>query len=214
MFNQLVEIGKSGNVFINDHSIALIPKLWEVYKHKRMGSDMVRWIVSVEDYKSPYRRYPEIERIKTVTYYIYEKSSHKLCDDPLVKKAREEYRKLQYDPLIDQYNVINDCMYENNTQLREMKESNRKQFDRLKILMDKEDLSEEDHAKVLQMKDKQSQAIDSVSALVLKMNRMAEERDKLKRMIVKEQESGIQIAGSNEHQLSFLEQENLMETDD
>ena len=56
MYNELIEIDREGNVFLQDNSISLMPKLWEVYKHKRMGSNMVRWIVSMADYKSPYRR--------------------------------------------------------------------------------------------------------------------------------------------------------------
>ena len=72
------EIDKEGNVLIQDNSIILMPKLFEVYKHKRMGSDMVRWIVCIADYKSPYRRLPEQERIRTVTYNIFSKYKHRI----------------------------------------------------------------------------------------------------------------------------------------
>ena len=95
MYNELIDIDRDGNVFLQDNSIALMPKMWEVYKHKRMGSNMIRWIVSVADYKSPYRRLPEKERIRTVTYNIFESYKSKLCEDELVCEALEEYKKDQ-----------------------------------------------------------------------------------------------------------------------
>ena len=45
---------------------------------------MVRWIVMVDDYKSPYRKKHLDERIELVTNIIFGKPRHKLCDDELV----------------------------------------------------------------------------------------------------------------------------------
>lgn len=106
MYNQLIDISKDGNVFLTDNSIALMPKMWDVYKDKHMGSKMVKWIVSVYDYKSPYRRLPEEERIAKATYIIFGSKTSSKIKSQKVKDAIDEYIKLQYDPLIDQYNAM------------------------------------------------------------------------------------------------------------
>src|SRR3989304_6663393 len=108
MFNQLIEISKDGNVFLQDHSIALMPKLWVVYKDKYMGSDMVRWIVAVEDYKSPYRNLPDLEREKKATFDIFGQTQYSKCKESIVIDAREEYCVYQYDPLIAQYKIMSE----------------------------------------------------------------------------------------------------------
>jgi len=108
MYNTLIEIDKDGNVFLQDDSLALMPKMWEVYKHKRMGSKMIKWIVCVYDYKSTYRRFPLEERKSQVSYNIFEKGTNPKADDELVVSAIEEYVRFQYDPLIDEYNAMCD----------------------------------------------------------------------------------------------------------
>ena len=111
MFNELIEIDKEGNVFLQDDSIALMPKLWSVYKDKYGGSKMIRWIVSMEDYKSPYRKLPEEERYERLTYMIFDTKSSKKLESKEVKEARLEYKMLQFDPLIDQYNAMSEMMF-------------------------------------------------------------------------------------------------------
>lgn len=106
MYNQLIEIDKDGNAFMQDHTIALMPKLWAVYKHKRMGSKMVRYIISMYDYKSPYRRLPQEARNKEVTYNVFGSHSNSFIDNDIVKEAILEYDRLQFDPDIDQYNAM------------------------------------------------------------------------------------------------------------
>lgn len=120
MFGQIFDIDGDGKVFLLDKSIALCPKLFEVYKHKRMGSDAVRWIVAVYDYKSPYRHLPLTERITEVTQKFYEKSDHYITKDPLMIEAIEEYIKLQYNPLIDQYIAMREKMVEKTNVYRNM----------------------------------------------------------------------------------------------
>ena len=39
MYNELIDVGRDGNVFLVDNSIALMPKMWDVYKDKNMGSN-------------------------------------------------------------------------------------------------------------------------------------------------------------------------------
>lgn len=174
MFNELIEIDREGNVFLQDNSISLMPKLFKVYKHKRMGSDMVRWIVSIADYKSPYRRLPEQERVRTVTYNIFSKYKHSWCESDLVLDAMSEYRKLQYDPLIDQYNAMSEQMY-NVTHVYKS------------IVPTKENLEE-------------------LNDIAIKMEKAAASRDKIKALILKDQESESKIAGTSFENFSVLEQ--------
>jgi hypothetical protein len=124
MFNEIVEIDKDGNAFLEDNTISVLPHLWAVYKKKHMGSKMVKFIIAVEDYHSPYRRLPAEQRLKTVTYNLFETKRHKLCEDPMVLLAREEYRMMQYDPLIDQYRAMTDQMFEITKIFRAMKPNN------------------------------------------------------------------------------------------
>lgn len=111
MFNELIEIDKEGNVFLQDDSIALMPKLWAVYKDKYGGSKMVRWIVAMDDYKSPYRKLPEEERFERLCYMIFDSKSTKKIKSKEVLEARTEYKMLQFDPLIDQYNAMSEKMF-------------------------------------------------------------------------------------------------------
>lgn len=120
MYNQLIDVDKDGNVFMQDNSIALMPKLWEVYKDKHMGSNMVKWIVAVYDYKSPYRRLPIEERKSRVSYVIFDKNKNTKEDNEKVVEAIDEYIKLQYDPLIDEYNAMCEQSYNMTKVYREM----------------------------------------------------------------------------------------------
>lgn len=157
MYNELIDIDKEGNVIIQDNSITLMPKLYEVYKHKRMGSDMVRWIVCIADYKSPYRRLPEEERVRTVTYNIFSKYKHSYCSDDLVLDALNEYKKLQYDPLIDQYNAMSEQMYKVTQVYRNMvpTQSNLEDLNDIAIKMEKAAVAR-DKIKALILKDRES----------------------------------------------------------
>lgn len=111
MFGTLVDVGSDGNVFVNDKGVALVPTLWAVYKKKGMGSNMVRWIVMVDDYKSPYRKLPIDEREVLVTNIVFGKDNYKTCRDQMVEDARAEYARMQYDPLVDQYNAMSDQIF-------------------------------------------------------------------------------------------------------
>jgi hypothetical protein len=173
MYNELIELDKEGNVLIQDKTIALMPKLFEVYKHKRMGSDMVRWIVCIADFKSPYRRLPEQERVRTVTYNIFEKYKHNHCENDLVLEALTEYKRLQYDPLVDQYNAMSEQMYKVTQVYREM----------VPTQSNLEDLND----------------------IAIKMEKAALARDKIKALILKDQQSEAKISGTSSENFSMLE---------
>ena len=173
MYNELIEIDREGNVFLQDNSIALMPKLFEVYKHKRMGSNMVRWIVAIADYKSPYRRLPEKERYRTVTYNIFETYKNKLCEDDLVKEALDEYKKCQYDPLVDQYNAMSEQMYKVTQVYRSIEPTQKN--------------------------------LEELNDIAIKMEKAALARDKIKLLILKDQETDSKIQGTSSENFSMLE---------
>jgi len=159
MYNQLIEIDKDGNVFLQDDSIALMPKLWEVYKHKRMGSKMVKWIVGVYDYKSPFRRFPEEERKAQVSYSVFEKASNSKENDELVVAAIDEYVKFQYDPLIDEYNAMLEQSFKMTKVYRaiEPTKDNLDELNKLQELMGKAAKSRDSHKQLI-LKDKESES--------------------------------------------------------
>lgn len=178
MYNQLIDIGKDGNVFLQDHSIALMPKMWDVYKDKHLGSKMVRWIVMVYDYKSPYRRLPEQERIaKANLILLGSKSSSKITSEKVIA-AIDEYQKLQYDPLIDQYNAMGEQMFKMNVVYRGI-EPNEKN-------------------------------IEDLNKLQTEMGKAAIARDKIKELIMKDQENDMKIAGTGSDDFSIFEEEEAL----
>ena len=158
MFGTLIDVGSDGNVFLQDKSIALVPSLWAVYKKKGMGSKMVRWIVMVDDYKSPYRKKPLDERIELVTNIVFGKPKYKSCEDKLVLLARSEYSKIQYDPLIDQYNAMSDQIYKMTKVYKNIvpTEENLEDLNNIQIQMGKASKSRDD-IKTLIVKDQESE---------------------------------------------------------
>ncbi len=158
MFGTLIDVGTDGNVFVNDKGLALVPALWAVYKKKGMGSNMVRWIVMVDDYKSPYRKLPIDEREILVTNIVFGKPRYKTCLDSLVEQAREEYAKMQYDPLVDQYNAMSDQIYKMTRVYKSMvpTKENLSEINDIQIQMGKASKSRDD-VKTLIIKDQESE---------------------------------------------------------
>jgi hypothetical protein len=175
MFNELIEIDKEGNVLIQDDSIGLMPALMKVYKNKHMGSKMVRWIVSMDDYKSPFRRLPESERERKLNELYFNKTKTTLTSKPVVQDARAEYKMLQFDPLIDQYNAMSEQMFLMTQVFKDIKPTK----DNLKDLND----------------------------MQIKMHAAAEAREKLKALILKNQESGLKVKGTGSEDFSIFEQD-------
>lgn len=112
MFGTLIDIDTDGNVFLHDKSVALLPEMWKVYKNRRLGSKAVKWIVSMYDLASPYRRFPEQSREEMVNAKILESTECTFKKNKDVLSAIEEYRKLQYDPLIYEYQSMVNKSYE------------------------------------------------------------------------------------------------------
>ena len=158
IFGTLIDVDTEGNIFVHDKGIALLPKMWEVYKKKGMGSNMVKWIVMVEDYKSPYRKLPIEERIAFTTGIIFEKKKYKTCEDPLVEAARKEYVSIQYDPLIDQYNAYSDQIFEMTRVYKSIKpnKENLQELNKISVELAKTSKSRDD-VKALIIKDQESE---------------------------------------------------------
>jgi hypothetical protein len=116
----LFKVEKDGNVLLQDQTIALVPELFDVYKHKDYGSRAIKWIVNMYDYNSPYRNLPEMERKEAVTQDIYDKKSWYKIEKDIIKEASEKYKKLQYDPLLEQYSVFNEKMAQFNEYVKKM----------------------------------------------------------------------------------------------
>jgi hypothetical protein len=173
MYNQLIEIEKDGNVFLQDKSIALMPKLFDVYKHKHMGSNGVRWIVSMYDYKSPYRRLPFEERTRQVSFNIFGKMTWSYEKDKKIQEAIEEYCKLQMNPLIEQYNAMLEMSFKITETYKAMKPT----------------------------KD----TISDINKLGVEMQKVAEAMEKIKELILKNQESEAKFHGSSAGDFSLIE---------
>jgi len=178
MYNELINIDTDGNVFLLDNSIALMPKMWEVYKDKYLGSNMVKYIVGMYDYKSPFRRLPEEERMSRVAYSIYSKDKATRVSDKLVGEAVEEYLKLQYDPLIDQYNTMGEQMYKMNKVYKEMTPTEKN--------------------------------LEEMSKMQDQMGKAAISRDKIKDLILKDQQSEVVIKGTGTEDFSIFEEDQLI----
>jgi len=114
MLSTIFDIDKTGNVLLQDNSIALVPAMWEVYKNKYMGSNMIRYIASMYDYRSPFRELPEDRRAKHVVKAVWKDKKATHLNDPLVLKAIEEFKELQYDPDIEAYQVMTKKSHEIN----------------------------------------------------------------------------------------------------
>jgi hypothetical protein len=182
MYNQLVDIGKDGNVLLQDSSIALMPSMWCLYKDRKGGSKQVRWIVAMYDYKSPYRRLPEDERHSRVSYMIFEKSKNPKFNSKLVKDAIEEYKKLQYDPLIDEYNAMCEKSYQMTKVYRSIKPT--------------------------------AETLEDLNKMQEQMGKAAIARDKIKALILKNEESEVKISGTGSEDFSLFEQdERLIDND-
>ncbi len=105
---------------LQDQTIGLVPELFTLYKHKDYGSKAIKWIVSMYDYKSPYRNLPEKDRMESVTKDVFGKKSHYILKKPIVLEAVEKYKKLQYDPLIEQFRVFDKKLVQFNEYIEAM----------------------------------------------------------------------------------------------
>lgn len=115
---QLFSIEVDGDVKLQDDTFLLIPELRTVYE--KLGSKYIRYIVLMSDYKSPYRQLISSNRELEVCEDIWGKEPKKVkeLDGELIKQAIAKYKRLQYDPLVEQYLVYTEKIAEFNEWLR------------------------------------------------------------------------------------------------
>lgn len=174
IFGTLIDIDKEGNAYLTDKGVALLPKMYEAYKTKHLGSEAVKWIVRVHDYRSPLRKLPLEEKIRTANRMSFQRDSTKLPDKPEMKEAIKEYCELQYDALIEQYLV--------------MEQKNREKMEIYKAMVaTKENLNE-------------------MNSMEIELLKSVQELQKIKLLIIKDQESDNRIMGGGDDNFSILEQ--------
>ena len=117
---QLFKIEVDGDVTLQDDTFLLIPELKALYK--KHGSKYIRYVVFMCDYKSPYRQLILNEREQEICDDVWgvEKSKVKHLDTELVKDSMVKYKRLQYDPTVEQYLVYTEKISEYNQWLRDM----------------------------------------------------------------------------------------------
>jgi hypothetical protein len=101
---------------LSDDLFILVPDFREI--SEKYGSKGVLWIVCLYDYWSPYRGLDIGDRKKIIAKDIRIKVGNitHIDADPLMKSAIKKYKDLQYDPILDSYNMMS-------TKIRVMNES-------------------------------------------------------------------------------------------
>jgi len=117
---QLFSIEDEGNIVLQDNTFLLIEEFKDIYD--KYGDNHVRYLVLVHDHYSPYRELTISEREKEVCVDVFNKTPSKVKDlrSPLMKLAIEKYKKLQYDPTVEQYKVYTEKIHEYNQWLLAM----------------------------------------------------------------------------------------------
>ena len=91
---------------LSDDLYTLVPEFRDV--SVKYGDKGILFIVCIHDYWSPYRGLDIGDRKKIVSKDIKLKASdvtHLLADD-IVQDAIDKYNDLQYDPILDSYNLM------------------------------------------------------------------------------------------------------------
>lgn len=117
---QLFSIEVDGDVKLQDDTFITIPELKSVYD--TFGSEYIRYIVFFCDYYSPYRQLIKSQRTEDICSDIWDSPPKKVknLDSELMKTAIEKYKRLQYNPLMEQYLVYTEKMAEFNKWLEDM----------------------------------------------------------------------------------------------
>ena len=117
---RLFDIDDTGKVELDDNTYLLIPALKKVYKTKNLGWRAISYIVCMCDYNSPYRQLLPSDRHSAICGDIYGSDNHPPINSVIVKEAMERYKRLQYDPIYEQYNIYTEKLAEYNDYVRKM----------------------------------------------------------------------------------------------
>jgi len=156
---QLFSIELDGDVTLQDDTFRLIPELRKV--HEELGDKFVRYVVLLCDYSSPYRQMIESKRIEELCDDIFDKPVAKVKElkNEHLKIAIDKYKRLQYDPLREQYNVYTEKISEYNQYIMDMpvKSENSESLQRVMIGLEKITESREKIKKMILKKDEEDQ---------------------------------------------------------
>jgi len=156
---QLFSIELDGDVTLQDDTFRLIPELRKV--HEELGDKFIRYVVLLCDYSSPYRQMIESKRIEELCDDIFGKPVAKVKElkNEHLKTAIDKYKRLQYDPLREQYNVYTEKISEYNQYIMDMpvKSENSESLQRVMIGLEKITESREKIKKMILKKDEEDQ---------------------------------------------------------
>ena len=156
---QLFSIELDGDVTLQDDTFRLIPELRKV--HEELGDKFIRYVVLLCDYSSPYRQMIESKRIEELCDDIFGKpvANVKELKNEHLKTAIDKYKRLQYDPLREQYNVYTEKISEYNQYIMDMpiKSENSESLQRVMIGLEKITESREKIKKMILQKDEEDQ---------------------------------------------------------
>lgn len=78
--------------------LLLHPEVIPLTEHlKKLDRRAIVYIVMAYDYESPYKQFPEQERIKKAKLRVYGNTTVNFNDEKLIEAGIEEYRSLQYN---------------------------------------------------------------------------------------------------------------------
>lgn len=126
---QLIKTKKKS---ITDPMAYSIPEFRDVYKE--YGEMALFWIILVYDYWSPLRNLSQNERMQEATKSISKKLkiTKEMIEDSVFINAIEKYKALQYDPILEQYQIYSQKIKEINL----IVESKKATFDSIRDIQD------------------------------------------------------------------------------
>ena len=113
---------------------------------------------------------------------FFEKNRNPKYNSDVVQNAIEEYKKLQYDPLIDEYNAMCEKSYQMTKVYRSIKPT--------------------------------AETLEDLNKMQEQMGKAAIARDKIKALILKDEESEAKISGTGSDDFSLFEQEERLVDND
>jgi hypothetical protein len=91
----LFYIDDKNNTVLHRDCVNLCPEL------SVLTNEEVLFIVLAYDYHSPYRQFPEDDRIRKAMIHVYNDNNPKLMERDIIKSAIDAYKSLQYSPKIE-----------------------------------------------------------------------------------------------------------------
>lgn len=81
----------------------LHPDCYKLYPaFEKLSEKEILWMVLAYDYHSPYRQFPERDRVRRAMFHVFDDAMPELLSDQKILAAIEAYKGLQYDENIEQ----------------------------------------------------------------------------------------------------------------